>query len=606
MSKRKDIEFWIYDFEVFKYDWTVCFINHWTKETVKIHNDRDQLMAFLDAHPQMVLIGYNNNHYDDWILLAITHDINPFRVSSFIIDDRGTPYHYPAFKGLKKPFVTYDLISDMSLGGHSSLKQLEGYLGFKIYESEIPWDLDRPLTEEELIETIRYNEYDVQFTDFLFTYFGQRIDAHIALIEEYDLRPQDLSKTGAQKSALIFKARPFERYKVFRYKAPEVLKAVPELRSFVQMYEEKIFIAEQTNQLSHQVEIQGIKFDLGLGGLHGARSNYHYEGKIWNLDVASFYPNLMIHYNYVSKACPGGVQALREITQKRLEYKKQGHILDNALKLIIVAIYGNMAYKYSLMWDQEQQMSICITGQLMLLWLIMLLEPYAQIVQANTDGVMFIPHNEDEIRQVWKYWEEQTKMILELDEGHEIIQKDVNNYIYLKKPKSEIDPFDKIQCEKYIKVKGGMTRFWNDQMHTEGYNKVLDTFNNTLTILDECVVRNLVWGTPVRETLLRSNDPLRFMKVVKLQGKYKKGYWGDQILNGKTFRIFFTKTGQQVYKAYEKDDQVKKEKFANCSDNSIVLNEDIRSKTIQDLGLELDYDHYEKLAEQMIKLYKGE
>ena len=81
-------------------------------------------------------------------------------------------------------------------------------------------------------------------------------------------------------------------------------------------------------------------------------------------------------------------------------------------------------------------------------------------------------------------------------------------------------------------------------------------------------------------------------------------FWGDEYLHGKTFRVFFVKEGKMVYKAYEKDGEIKKEKFANVSPNSVVLNGDIRNKKVADLNL--DYEYYESLAWNMIKLFDGE
>lgn len=554
-------------------------------------------------------------------LFAIQNDCDPFKLSKYLIDDKGSPYLYPPLKFKKKQFASYDMMRDVILEHWVSLKQFEGFLGLRIFESDIPWDLDRPLTEEELADAISYNLYDVDATDMLFERFSTRIDAHIALIEHYDsLSPFDLIKTGSQKAAIIFKAEPIERYDTFQWVAPEVLRKniSPHLISF---YENKIFSAnrdndvrfierqlgvktKQANSLKHQEIVQGITFGFGVGGLHGARDHFRYKGKIWNLDVNSFYPSLMVEYNYISRACPNGAKFLDEMRKQRLIYKEQGHVLDLAMKLIIVAIYGNMAYKYSKMWDLAQQTSICITGQLMLFWLVQLLSPYATIIQANTDGVMIIPHNEEEVRRVWKYWEDETKMTLELSEGVEIIQKDVNNYILLKKDRDEILKEEKSKRSKYIKTKGGLVRFWNSQMHKGDFDFRVNTYTNQLTILDECVVNYLLWNIKPMETLLKCDDVLRFMKVIKLQGKYKMAFWGDEYLTGKTFRVFFAKEGKMVYKAYEKDGEIKKEKFANLSPNTVVINDDIRNKTIADLNLDLDY--YEHLAWNMIKLFDGE
>lgn len=621
MSTRTDLTFLIYDFEVWKHDWLVTFKNHWTKETKTFHNDRDGLLKFLDAHNDAILVGFNNSYYDDWILFAIQNDCDPFKLSKYLIEDKGSPYLYPQLKFKKKQFASYDMMRDVILEHWVSLKQFEGFLGLRIFESDIPWDLDRPLTEEELADATSYNLYDVDATDMLFERFSTRIDAHIALIEHYDsLSPFDLIKTGSQKAAIIFKAEPITRYDTFQWSAPDVLRKhiSPHLISF---YENKIFSAnrdndvrfierqlgvatKQTNSLKHQEIVQGITFGFGVGGLHGARDHFRYKGKIWNLDVNSFYPSLMVEYNYISRACPNGAKFLDEMRKQRLHYKEQGHVLDLAMKLIIVAIYGNMAYKYSKMWDLAQQTSICITGQLMLFWLVQLLEPYATIIQANTDGVMIIPHNEEEVRRVWKLWEDETKMTLELSEGVEIIQKDVNNYILLKKDREEILKEEKSKRSKYIKTKGGLVRFWNSQMHKGDFDFRVNTYTNQLTILDECVVNYLLWNIKPMETLLNCDDPLRFMKVVKLQGKYKMAFWGDEYLRGKTFRVFFVKEGKMVYKAYEKDGEIKKEKFANFSPNSVVLNGDIRNKKVADLNL--DYEYYESLAWNMIKLFDGE
>lgn len=605
MSRRTDLTFLVYDFEVWKYDWIVTFKNHWTKETATFHNDRDGLLDYLNKHNDAILVGYNNARYDDWILFAIQNDCDPFKVSKYLIEDKGTPYLYPQFRFKKKQIISYDIMRDVTTTVglmNFSLKHLEGSMALKIMESTIPWDLDRPLNETELKEAIYYNIHDTEATDYLFSKFGARIDAHIALIEHYGLSPYDLIKTGSQKAALIFKAQPIERYETFNYVAPEVLRKNlnPKL---ISLYEDKIFSTEKTNNLKHTETLQNLKVEFGLGGLHGALSGFRYKGKVWNLDVDSFYPSLMIQYNYISRACPNGVKFLEEMRKQRLEYKKQKHVLDLALKLIIVAIYGNMAYKNAGMWDQAKQMSICITGQLMLFWLAELLSPYATIVQVNTDGIMFVPHNEEEIKRLWKHWENETKMTLELTEGVEIIQKDVNNYIFLLKDKSEIDPDDKINGDKYIKAKGNFVRWWNKKIHEDDQFVAHQNFSNTLTVLDEAVVKYLVWEIPVRETLLKCKDPMRFSTVVRLQGKYKMAFYGDELIPGKTFRVLFTKSGKMLYKAYEKDGEIKKEKFANVSPNSIILNDDLRNKSLEDFNLDLDLDYYEELAQKQIELF---
>ena len=42
-----------------------------------------------------------------------------------------------------------------------SLKAIEGHLGLSVQESTVPFDIDRPLTEEERRETEFYCDHDV-------------------------------------------------------------------------------------------------------------------------------------------------------------------------------------------------------------------------------------------------------------------------------------------------------------------------------------------------------------------------------------------------------------------------------------------------------------
>lgn len=63
-----------YDFEVFKEDWLVVIINIYEKSEVVIINDKEKLQEYYDAHKNQIWVGYNNNHYDQYILKAIFVD----------------------------------------------------------------------------------------------------------------------------------------------------------------------------------------------------------------------------------------------------------------------------------------------------------------------------------------------------------------------------------------------------------------------------------------------------------------------------------------------------------------------------------------------------
>lgn len=96
-------------------------------------------------------------------------------------------YNYDVFKG----------VTD------SGLKTLEAFMGNDIEETSVPFDIDRPLTDKEIFDTIHYCEHDV---DQLMKVFELRIDdfnTHLAMINEFKLSLNNLSKTYAQLISVI-------------------------------------------------------------------------------------------------------------------------------------------------------------------------------------------------------------------------------------------------------------------------------------------------------------------------------------------------------------------------------------------------------------------
>ena len=53
-----------YDFEVFKYDWLVVFVNKNTSEKTVIINDKQALKDFYAKYKDSIFVGYNSLGYD--------------------------------------------------------------------------------------------------------------------------------------------------------------------------------------------------------------------------------------------------------------------------------------------------------------------------------------------------------------------------------------------------------------------------------------------------------------------------------------------------------------------------------------------------------------
>lgn len=66
---------YIFDCEVFAHDWLFVFKEIATGEYTVIHNDNDAVVAFMERDP--FLGGFNNKHYDNFILKAEIPAPNP-------------------------------------------------------------------------------------------------------------------------------------------------------------------------------------------------------------------------------------------------------------------------------------------------------------------------------------------------------------------------------------------------------------------------------------------------------------------------------------------------------------------------------------------------
>ena len=190
-----------YDFEVFSKDWLVVIINLYEKTETVIVNDKKQLEEYYEAHKNEIWVGYNNNHYDQYILKAILCDFNPKDVNDFIINEGKYGWQ---FSMLFRKFQMYNY--DVMYRNDRGLKSLEGFMGNNIKETSVPFDIDRKLTEDEINETIKYCRHDVEQTVEVFFSRKSDFDAQMGLIKMFNLSLSNISRTKAQLSAIILEA----------------------------------------------------------------------------------------------------------------------------------------------------------------------------------------------------------------------------------------------------------------------------------------------------------------------------------------------------------------------------------------------------------------
>ena len=204
-------DWYTYDVEVFAYDFIVVFKNKLTGEYTVFHNDNAGVKAFIED--SSIYCGFNSKSYDQYIIKAICAGFSPWevkQVNDWIING-GQGWQCPLLQGIYFRFNNVDISMDMQRDKNGrlvqSLKVVEGHLSLSIEESEIDFSLERPLTVDELMLTIKYCKHDVdcteKLTDIRFDYLrtkrnlGQR-----ANIDEV----QALSSTNAKLTAKMLGA----------------------------------------------------------------------------------------------------------------------------------------------------------------------------------------------------------------------------------------------------------------------------------------------------------------------------------------------------------------------------------------------------------------
>ena len=140
-----EYEILMYDFEVFvgAMYWCVVIINYNTKEKIIIQNNKQELKTFYESHKESIWVGYNSRNYDQFILKGILLNKNPFEINTEIIE-KGKKGYQVLRKANKIKFNNFDIGTPLN-----SLKQLEGFMGSRIKETSIPFDIDRELSENE-------------------------------------------------------------------------------------------------------------------------------------------------------------------------------------------------------------------------------------------------------------------------------------------------------------------------------------------------------------------------------------------------------------------------------------------------------------------------
>lgn len=572
----------VIDFEVFKYDWLCVIQNRNIGKTV-IVNDRKALVKYYEDNKNDVFVGYNIRGYDQFIFKGILLGFDPKEINDYIILCGQKGYSYSRDFN-KIPLKIFDVKFNQAIG----LKQLEGFMGDDIRETTVPFNIDRKLNVKELEEVIFYCEHDVAETMKVFTKCFEEFTSQLEIINTFRLSSSNLSKTKAQLTATVLNAQRKKHNDQFDYVIPDNLK-IKKYKNVVDWFVEQqgnknlLSVKDFYNQ-KLTVDVAGVPHVFAWGGIHGARVLYNESGYFINVDVASYYPSLMIEYDYISRNVTNP-NKFKEVYRKRLEYKAMKDKRQAPLKIVLNSTYGAMKDQYNNLYDPLMANNVCVTGQLLLLDLIEQLEPCCEIIQSNTDGVLVkLKANNDEeataefnkVKAICDEWQERSKMKLEFDDYVKVIQKDVNNYIIIDK-------------DGNYKSKGG----WVKKLNELDYN---------LPIVNRALINYFVHGVEVEETVNNCDDLMEFQIIYKVQGNYTHAQHNNTKLTEKYFRVFASKDTNDTT-LYKVKFGEKLEKFAECPENCFIDNSEVKDKQVD---TKLNKKWYIDLAKKRIIDFTGE
>ena len=191
-----------FDFEVFKYDWLVVAIDPVNQKEFVVVNDRKKLEELYSKYKRDIWVGYNCRNYDQYILKGIMLGFDPKRINDWIIVKGRKGWEFSTMFN-KVSLNLYDVMPNIPV----SLKVLEGFQGYSIHESSVPFDLQRRLSPSELKETTEYCRFDVLNTIEVFLKRKGEFDAQMDLLKAFNLPLSNLCKTQAQLAAVILDAK---------------------------------------------------------------------------------------------------------------------------------------------------------------------------------------------------------------------------------------------------------------------------------------------------------------------------------------------------------------------------------------------------------------
>lgn len=564
------MKFLVFDFEVFPFDVLLGVYDVNEKKYIQLW-DVEEIKKFYNENMNSIWIGHNNSHYDNYILQAVLMDLNPYEVSKQIINEN---------KRLKLNIKLnyYDLMSQHFV----SLKVIEAQMGNNIYESDVDFEIKRPLRDEEKLETEEYNRADLTQTFIDLKLCKSEIQLRFDIIKEFKLPLDVLHYTEAQIAAIVLGAK--------RIEGIEDMSWPSELPSTLRVKNQKVldyYLKSEWKRIpSIKVDLCGVEHIIAKGGIHAAQLKSHWDWAYY-LDVSGYYNLVMMNYNLFPRTIPEEGKKLYEyMYHEQLRLKKIDPVKRGVYKTILLAVFGASTNQYTDFYDPNKGKLVTITGELFLVDLLEKLEGKIQLIQSNTDGIIIKPLEgvtEEELRAITDEWQQRTGFVLKFDKIFDIHQRDVNCYMYR-------------DDKGNIHVKGNAVKYyhqWENPFLEDSH-----TYSSPY-IIHYAIVEYYMNGIDPKDTIKQYENEFRMFQFIIKPGAFDY----LTIEDGRTVtklqninRVFASKIAGTIYK----NDSHRHNLYENLPEQVFVYNQSLKDELLQ----MIDYNWYIKRAWKGIEEFR--
>ena len=559
-----------YDIEVFPNVFHCCCKNTETGQLYKFElseRKRDLIsLVYFFMEKNVIFCGYNNKHYDDVIINYIIYHYgilihksveqvceSLYNLSNAVIKAT-TMEEISKFKKWKYAhyFYSMDLLTmQFSSKLRVGLKSMQVTMHYKNVQ-EYDGDFGAYLPTCEIDKMIAYNINDVESTEELLNRLKKDVELRLFIQDEYgiDALSMDSVKfgetilakkyceaTGISMNELKEMRSPMDYIPLKDVIFPFIKYKNPELQAVLEEMKGQIVYSKERKGYEKKLVLSNTVYSIGVGGIHSLNKPKIFrpgpDEYIGHSDVASMYPSLLIKHKLTPRHLGESfLKVYEQIYHERIEAKHSGQKLKNlALKLTLNSVTGKMQQEESWMYDPFNVFRIRINGQLILLMLVdRLLELNCEIVQINTDGVMFIAKKtaKDEIQETVSEVERITQLTFESDDYEAFYQYAVNDYFGV------VDGYKQSYDPELIEKRG---MFRTEPVLGKGLAP---------TVIPKAVINYFLTKQPVSEFIRQQTDIHDFLMSQRTDKKFKVRH-GDRFVQ-RINRYYASTNGYSLYK----------------------------------------------------------